>query len=79
MQGKGLLATEAPMTIPLIPVKGFVPLLNQVVFEFLTSEGEICNLRELEVGKTYELVISQLGGLVSLSNRRSHSGFPLAS
>ncbi|PHV61255.1 GH3 family domain-containing protein [Cyanobacterium aponinum] len=63
LQGKGLLATEAPMTIPLIPVKGFIPLLNQVVFEFLTSEGEICNLRELEVGKTYELVISQLGGL----------------
>lgn len=63
LQEKGLLATEAPMTIPLIPVGGFVPLLNQVVLEFLTPEGEVYNLTELELGKTYELVISQLGGL----------------
>lgn len=63
LQGKGLLATEAPMTIPFIPAKGFLPLLNQVIFEFLSPNGKVHNLTELDLGKTYELVISQLGGL----------------
>ena len=63
IQGKGLLATEAPMTIPLIPAAGFVPLVNQVVLEFLDPQGQVRDLTELEFGVTYELVISQLGGL----------------
>jgi len=63
IQGKGLLATEAPMTIPLLPAAGFVPLVNQVVLEFLDPQGQVRNLTELELGVTYELVISQLGGL----------------
>ncbi|MDJ0508504.1 MAG: GH3 auxin-responsive promoter family protein [Crocosphaera sp.] len=63
MQGKGLLATEAPMTLPLLLTKGFVPLLNQVVFEFLDPQNRIYSLTELELGVTYELIISQLGGL----------------
>ncbi len=62
IQGKGLLATEAPMTIPLIPSGGFVPVLNQVVLEFLNPQGQVCGLTELELNVTYELVISQLGG-----------------
>lgn len=63
VQGKGLLATETPMTLPLLLTNGFVPLLNQVVFEFLDSENRIYSLTELELGVTYELIISQLGGL----------------
>ena len=63
VQGKGLLATEAPMTIPLIPAKGSVPLLNEVFFEFLDESGFIYQLHELKQGKIYEMIISQKGGL----------------
>ncbi|MEB3215306.1 MAG: GH3 auxin-responsive promoter family protein [Nostocales cyanobacterium 94392] len=63
VQGKGLLATEAPMTIPLIPAKGCVPLLNEVFFEFLDESGFIYQLHELKQGNIYEIIISQKGGL----------------
>ncbi|MBF2009260.1 MAG: GH3 auxin-responsive promoter family protein [Chlorogloeopsis fritschii C42_A2020_084] len=63
VQGKGLLATEAPMTIPLIAAQGCVPILNQVFFEFEDEEGKIYHLHELEKGKVYEMIISQKGGL----------------
>lgn len=63
VQGKGLLATEAPMTIPLIAAKGYVPILNEVFFEFLDESGFIYQLHELKQGNTYEVIISQKGGL----------------
>jgi len=62
IQGKGLLATEAPMTIPLIPAKGCVPLINEVFFEFLDESGFVYQLHELKQGETYEMIISQKGG-----------------
>ncbi|WP_414622660.1 GH3 family domain-containing protein [Calothrix sp. CCY 0018] len=62
VQGKGLLATEAPMTIPLIPAKGCVPLLNEVFFEFLDESGFVFQLHQLKQGNTYEMIISQKGG-----------------
>ncbi|NJN72476.1 MAG: GH3 auxin-responsive promoter family protein [Limnothrix sp. RL_2_0] len=64
IQGKGLLATEAPMTIPLVGAAGFVPLVNQIVLEFIAPDGEILGVTELQQNVIYELVISQLGGLV---------------
>ena len=51
------------MTIPLIPAKGSVPLLNEVFFEFLDESGFIYQLHELKQGKIYEMIISQKGGL----------------
>jgi hypothetical protein len=63
VQGKGLLATEAPMTIPLIEAQGCVPVLNEVFFEFNDEAGKICLLHELEIGKVYEIILSQKGGL----------------
>ena len=63
VQGKGLLATEAPMTVPLIAAKGQVPLLDRVYFEFEDNRGRCHKLHELEIGKTYEVIISQMGGL----------------
>jgi hypothetical protein len=63
IQGKGLLATEAPMTLPLIAAQGQVPLLNEVFFEFEDSQGQCHALHQLTVGKTYEVIISQQGGL----------------
>jgi GH3 auxin-responsive promoter len=63
VQGKGLLATEAPMTIPLLAAQGCVPVLDQVFFEFADTEQHILKLHELEVGAVYEMIISQMGGL----------------
>lgn len=63
VQGKGLLATEAPMTIPLIAAQGCVPLLNEVLFEFEDVKGNIFQLHELEKGSVYEVILSQKGGL----------------
>ena len=63
VQGKGLLATEAPMTLPLLGVEGGVPMLTEVYFELLTPSGELLGLHEVERGETYEVVISTRGGL----------------
>ncbi len=64
IQKKGLLATEAPMTIPLVEADGCVPLVSEVLFEFLTEDGKLLNIAEIEEGKKYELVISQKAGLL---------------
>lgn len=62
-QGKGLLATEAPMTIPLLG-QGMVPFLTDVLFEFHDEHGKFFWVDGLNVGQIYSLVISQRGGLL---------------
>ena len=62
VQGKGLLATEAPMTLPLMAAEGYVPLLDQVFFEFEDSRGQCLQLHQLAVGQEYEVIVSQTGG-----------------
>lgn len=64
LQGKGLLATEAPLTIPLLRYRGRnVPLVNEVLYEFEDQSGGVIPLWKVEEGRTYSLVISQRGGL----------------
>ena len=63
VQGKGLLATEAPMTVPLIKASGSVPLLNEVFFEFQGEDQNIYQLHQLEKDRVYSVIISQKGGL----------------
>ncbi|MBX2865364.1 MAG: GH3 auxin-responsive promoter family protein [Leptolyngbyaceae cyanobacterium MAG.088] len=63
IQGKGLLATEAPMTVPLMAAQGCVPLVNEIFFEFEDDAGGLHLLHELELGQTYGVIISQKGGL----------------
>lgn len=63
VQGKGLLATEAPMTIPLIAAEGYVPVLDEVFFEFEDDTGFLYGLHELNIGQTYTIILSQKGGL----------------
>jgi len=63
LQGKGLLATEAPITIPLHGISGRVPLLEEVYLEFIDEAGRMLELHEVLPHQTYELVISQRGGL----------------
>ena len=62
-QGKGLLATEAPMTVPLIAAGGYVPMVDEVYFELEDDTGRLRSLDAAEDGAEYGLVISQLGGL----------------
>lgn len=63
VQGKGLLATEAPMTIPLIEAEGYVPVLDEVFFEFEDDKGCLHELHELSIGQAYTIILSQKGGL----------------
>ncbi|MEH2105629.1 GH3 family domain-containing protein [Nostoc sp.] len=63
IQGKGLLATEAPITIPLIVAEGCVPVLDEVFFEFEDETGCLSGLHELNIGKEYTVILSQKGGL----------------
>lgn len=72
VQGKGLLATEAPMTVPLIKaqhneIQGYLPLIDEVFFEFeeIKADGgrDVYLLHELEEGVEYQLIVSQKGGL----------------
>lgn len=61
VQGKGLLATEAPMTVPL--GDKYAPLLGDVFFEFEMPDGSIRRLHELKTGERGDLIITQRGGL----------------
>lgn len=63
IQAKGLLATEAPITIPLIESKSFVPMLESIFFEFTSKEGKVYLLNELIGGEVYNIVITTPGGL----------------
>lgn len=68
VQGKGLLATEAPMTIPFQRLYanglGMVPLIDEVYFEFEEEDGAIRLIHELEEDKRYGVIISQQSGLL---------------
>lgn len=64
VQEKGLLATEAPITIPSLKHGAFLPLLQEVFFEFLDAHGRIHLIHELEIGQSYELILSQKGGVL---------------
>lgn len=64
LQEKGLLATEAPLSFPSERYRAFLPLLNAVFFEFLDTQGQLWRLDQVEIGQSYELVISQKSGLL---------------
>lgn len=64
VQGKGLLATEGPVTLPLLGAPGPVPLVHQVLVELLDEDGRLGPLVEARPGRTYELVLSQPAGLL---------------
>jgi hypothetical protein len=62
IQGKGLLATEAPMTLPLIAARGCVPMVGEVFYEFIDDSGRLSRLHELEAGREYEIIVTPRGG-----------------
>jgi len=64
IQGKGLLATEGIVSIPLTGLIGTVLSYRSHYFEFVDiNSGEIRNLWELEKGRNYSLVLTTSGGL----------------
>jgi hypothetical protein len=63
LQGKGLLATEAPVTLPLVEARGFAPLLSEVFFEFMDERNNLKLLHELDTGQEYDIILTQQGGL----------------
>ena len=61
VQAKGLLATEAAVTIP---CRGAYPLaVTSHFFEFIDKNGNVRRAHELERGGDYEVVVSNGGGL----------------
>src|SRR5262249_21575580 len=64
LQAKGLLATEAPVTVPLCAARGCVPLVDEVFLELEDEGGDVRMLHEAEEGASYALVVTQAGGLL---------------
>jgi hypothetical protein len=61
VQAKGLLATEAAVTLP---YRGATPLaVTSHYFEFLAESGDILGAHALERGRTYEVLVTNGGGL----------------
>ena len=63
VEGKGLLATECAMSVPLGGIDGAVPALLSAVLEFVSSDGTPHLSDALEVGRTYDIVVTTDGGL----------------
>jgi hypothetical protein len=64
IQGKGLLATEAPITVPLMNAAAPVPLLDEVFLEFEREDGSVHRLHELRPGEEVKVLVTQGGGLL---------------
>jgi hypothetical protein len=67
VQGKGLLATEGVVTLPLFGAPAPVLAVRSHFFEFLDPEHPEARPRlahELEVGRTYSVLLSTSGGLL---------------
>lgn len=62
IQPKGLLATEAAMTIKVDSLPAAAPFVDEIFFEFLSDHG-IHRLEDLQVGHSYEVILSNLSGL----------------
>jgi hypothetical protein len=63
LQGKGLLATEAVASIPLLPDRDPVLAINSHFYEFIAAGGESVPPHEAVTGHEYELVVTTGGGL----------------
>jgi hypothetical protein len=63
VQPKGLLATEAVVSIPLFAAGGCVPAWTSHFFELVTPEGDTRLLHEVRPGETGRIVVTTAGGL----------------
>jgi hypothetical protein len=63
VQGKGLLATEGVVSIPLVEANAAVLALNSGFYEFVDSDEGIHLAHELREGGVYRLILSNHSGL----------------
>ena len=83
VQGKGLLATEGFVTLPLFSARGSVPAYRSHVLEFVDDAGECHGLTGLASGGEYGVLLSSGGGLYryALGDRvrvtGRHAGLPV--
>jgi len=63
LQGKGLLATEGVVSIPLCHENGSVLATNSGFFEFIDKENNIYLAHELKETKTYRVLLTTYSGL----------------
>jgi hypothetical protein len=63
IQGKGLLATEGVVSLPLVGLEHPVLALNSAFYEFLDDREESRLAWELETGEEYGVLITTPGGL----------------
>lgn len=77
IQGKGLLATEAPITVPMAGAVSPVPLVDDVYLELQTPDGSLLPMTTWREGDQGELVVTQPGGLLRyrLHDQVAVSGF----
>lgn len=64
LQGKGLLATEAPITVPLVQAAGCVPLIDEVFIELEDTRGSLCLLHQGQPDRDYAVIVTTTGGLM---------------
>ena len=64
LQGKGLLATEGVVTVPLADLSAPLLAVNSGFFEFRCDDGRMLLAHELDVGLEAEVVMSTWGGLL---------------
>ncbi len=62
LQGKGLLATEAFVSVPILGAEGSVLSVNSHFFEFVDDAGDVHLAHQLQKGKTYSVIITSGGG-----------------
>ena len=62
LQAKGLLATEAFVSVPILRLEGSVLAINSHFFEFIDDSGEALLAHQIEKGKTYSVVVTTGGG-----------------
>lgn len=63
LQPKGLLATEAIVTVPLERAGGAVLCARSHFYEFLDAAGDARLAHEVEIGGRYQVVVTTSGGL----------------
>jgi hypothetical protein len=62
LQPKGLVATEAPITLPLGNPAVSLPLITEVFLELADDAGGIHRIDEVEAGTEYSVVVTAPGG-----------------
>jgi hypothetical protein len=67
IQGKGLIATEAFVSLPLIGHNGAVLAYRSHFFEFISEDGLVLLAHELQPGACYSVVVTTSGGLYRYS------------